>query len=70
MVLLKDVKPLPSWRRHESEKYFQDPATGRKSLFPSLDDVPSLTLSVIVPAFNEQDRCEFTTTLDDFHNQI
>lgn len=59
MILLKDVHPFPVWKRYDSEKYFEDPETGIKCPFPTLSDTPSVTLSVIVPAFNEEDRCEY-----------
>lgn len=43
--------------RHEKEKYFLT-ATGEKRLFPSLHDPHSRELSVVVPAYNEELRCE------------
>ncbi|CAL8104727.1 unnamed protein product [Orchesella dallaii] len=55
-LLLRDVKPYPQWKRYDTEKYYEDPETGIKCPFPSLSDSPSLTLSVIVPAYNEEDR--------------
>ncbi len=49
--------PIPNIIRCESENYFLDPKTNEKLLFPSLlTDEPSLYLSVIVPAFNEEKR--------------
>uniref|UniRef100_A0A182QSL6 Dolichyl-phosphate beta-glucosyltransferase n=1 Tax=Anopheles farauti TaxID=69004 RepID=A0A182QSL6_9DIPT len=40
-----------------SELFYEDPATGENRRFPSLhDDEPTLKLSVIVPAFNEEKR--------------
>ncbi|ODM89624.1 Dolichyl-phosphate beta-glucosyltransferase [Orchesella cincta] len=56
IMLLKDVQPYPNWKRYDTEKYYEDPDTGIKCPFPSLSDSPSLTLSVIVPAYNEEDR--------------
>ena len=50
---------LPNLTRHESEKYYTDPKHGGNKLpFPSIQDQPSLELSVIIPAYNEQDRCK------------
>lgn len=43
--------------RHEKEKYFLT-TTGEKRLFPSLHDPHSRELSVVVPAYNEELRCE------------
>lgn len=44
--------------RHEKEKYFLT-STGEKQLFPSLHDSYSRELSVVIPAYNEEDRSEF-----------
>ena len=50
---------LPDLTRHESEKYYTDPKQGgTRQLFPCIRDRPTLDLSVIVPAYNEQDRCK------------
>ncbi|XP_076467568.1 LOW QUALITY PROTEIN: dolichyl-phosphate beta-glucosyltransferase-like [Babylonia areolata] len=49
--------PDPDLSRHDSEKWFKDPRKqGSKLPFPSLSDPPSLDLSVIVPAYNEEER--------------
>ena len=41
----------------EDEKYFRDPKSGKdKNPFPSLQDEPSLDLSIVVPAYNEEQR--------------
>jgi hypothetical protein len=51
-------KPYPEVMRYEREKSFEDPNTKGRTPFPSLGDEPSTSLSVIVPAFNEEERCE------------
>lgn len=43
--------------RHEKEKYFRT-AQGKKESFPSLFDPHSLELSVVVPSYNEEERCK------------
>ena len=49
--------PIPIVIRYESEEYFFDPKTKKRVKFPSLmRDEPSVYLSVIVPAFNEETR--------------
>lgn len=48
--------------RHEKEKYFLT-ASGEKQVFPSLHDPPSIELSVVVPAYNEELRSEFAALL-------
>ncbi|KAK7485918.1 hypothetical protein BaRGS_00022784 [Batillaria attramentaria] len=49
--------PNPDLHRYESEKYFTDSKkeSGR-SEFPSISDPPSVDLTVVVPAYNEQER--------------
>ena len=51
------AQAYPNLQRHESEMFFLDPKHGNtKQSFPSLDDTPSNDLSVIVPAYNEEER--------------
>jgi len=44
--------------RYEEEKFYLDVSSNppKKMLFPSLGDDPSLSLSIIVPAYNEESR--------------
>lgn len=46
----------PYLGRYESEKYYVDPSKNDKFKFPSIHDPPSLDLSVIVPAYCEEQR--------------
>lgn len=39
----------------EEKMYFDD--SDKPQVFPSLNDSPTKTLSVIVPAYNEEERC-------------
>lgn len=57
-VLLYKTKPYPNIQRHKDEDTFLDPQTIQTIAFPSLDDPPTLELSVIVPAYNEEKRCK------------
>ena len=50
--------PYPVVVRYDEEKYFEDPATRLKCPFPSLNDMPSVALSVIIPAYCEELRCK------------
>lgn len=52
-------KPYPNLGRYESEKFFEDPGKNEKFKFPSIHDPPSMDLSVIVPAYFEEERCKF-----------
>jgi len=42
--------------RYNDEKFYLNPKTGEKCAFPSLEDKWSVYLSVIVPAYNEEER--------------
>lgn len=46
----------PNLSRYDSEKFYLDPKKGKKLEFPSIHDPPSVDLSVIVPAYNEEER--------------
>lgn len=49
--------PFPIIKRHKEEEYFTDPnESGRKQKFPSLSEEPSVDLSVIIPAYEEEKR--------------
>lgn len=58
-IIVKAVTtPHPVVRRHNNEKYFIRADNGDKENFPSIDDEPSVNLSVIVPAYDEEVRCK------------
>ena len=42
-----------------SEKEFIDASSGKKLPFPSITDKSTCTLSVVVPAYNEEERCKY-----------
>ncbi|XP_065586317.1 dolichyl-phosphate beta-glucosyltransferase isoform X2 [Cyrtonyx montezumae] len=46
---------MPTLHRHAEEKYFLS-AAGRKEPVPSIHDLPSKELSVVVPSYNEEER--------------
>ena len=47
----------PDLSKHDSEKeYFIDRSRRTKKKFSSISDVPSVKISVIIPAYNEEDR--------------
>lgn len=52
------TKPYPELGRFESEKYFLN-EKNEKCLFPSINEPASVELSVIVPAYNEEERCRY-----------
>lgn len=50
------AKPYPMLNRHDSEKFYFDPGSKSKRKFPDYNEPASLDLSVIVPAYNEEQR--------------
>ncbi|GAB6022815.1 dolichyl-phosphate beta-glucosyltransferase [Chamberlinius hualienensis] len=50
------TKREPDNEVHDSEKFFVNPKNGSTNPFPSIDERGTLTLSVIVPAYNEEKR--------------
>ncbi|XP_005187768.1 dolichyl-phosphate beta-glucosyltransferase [Musca domestica] len=57
VIIQKSVTtPLPVIKRHKQEKTFLDPNILKNIEFPSIEDEPSVDLSVIVPAYNEEER--------------
>ncbi|XP_066590586.1 dolichyl-phosphate beta-glucosyltransferase [Prorops nasuta] len=56
LFLYTKTSPYPTIFRDEAEKYFFHPKTKDKKAFPSLYDKWSIHLSVIVPAYNEEER--------------
>jgi len=47
----------PNLSHHDSEKYYFDPTLNSKVPFPSLSEEASVDLTVVVPAYNEEQRC-------------
>lgn len=52
------TKPFPVIKRRKEEKHFLDPIRILNVDFPSVEDAPTVDLSVIIPAYNEEQRCE------------
>jgi len=55
-LIYMNCPPKPNLARSEQEKRFNDPKTKETLAFPSLADPASIDLSVIVPAYNEEER--------------
>jgi len=47
----------PNLSCHDSEKYYLDATVNSKVPFPSLSEEASIDLTVVVPAYNEEERC-------------
>ncbi|ELT94048.1 hypothetical protein CAPTEDRAFT_18905 [Capitella teleta] len=57
VLFLHATASFPNMSRCKSEEFFLNPnKDGRPEKFPSIDDSASVDLTVIVPAYNEQDR--------------
>jgi len=56
VVLKATTTPFPIVKRHKEEEFYEDPASGSKLPFPLLADEPSIDLSVIIPAYEEEQR--------------
>jgi len=50
----------PNLSRSQNERTYLDPSTKQRHEFPSLEDSASLNLSVIVPAYKEEERRKIT----------
>lgn len=48
--------PHPIVRRTPKEQCYIDSVTGERIAFPGISEEPTLTLSVIVPAYEEEER--------------
>lgn len=57
MIAHLTARKMPTLHRHEEEKFFVN-AEGRKEPVPSIHDPPTRELSVVVPSYNEEDRCK------------
>ncbi|XP_038213580.1 dolichyl-phosphate beta-glucosyltransferase [Zerene cesonia] len=56
ILLLKFTKPYPIVERFKEEETYKDPKTKSKNNFPDLNDPFKVHLSIIVPAYNEEER--------------
>ncbi|KAH9507878.1 dolichyl-phosphate beta-glucosyltransferase [Bulinus truncatus] len=50
------AKAYPYLGRHDSEKFYFDPKSKSKRLFPDYTNSPTLNLTVVIPAYNEEKR--------------
>lgn len=48
---------MPNFSRHEDEKFFLT-GENKKEFVPSIHDLPTRELSVVVPSYNEEERCK------------
>lgn len=55
-MLKFSTTPFPDITRDNKEKYFKNSGNGQSQEFPSIDDEPSVELSVVIPAFDEEQR--------------
>lgn len=62
IVLRFVTDPYPIVERFKDEENFEDPLTKKKKKFPGLKEDCSVNLSVVVPAYNEQERRKYLCT--------
>ena len=56
IVLRLTTVRKPKFHIHALEKSFFDPGKQKRFPFPSINDPPTLSLSLVVPAYNEEER--------------
>lgn len=64
-ICLKAVTtPHPIIKRHKEEEYFFDPNTKENEKFPSIHSSPTIDFTIVVPAYDEEKRCQCWLILD------
>lgn len=59
MIRLTTSDQIPEIKRFESEKSYKDPNKNNATyFFPFMEEEGSIDLSVVVPAYNEEERSE------------
>ncbi|CAG9792194.1 unnamed protein product [Diatraea saccharalis] len=56
VVIYLTTNPYAAIERFQDEEFYKVPQTKAKIKFPSIDDPQSINLSIIVPAYNEEER--------------
>ncbi|XP_012269887.1 dolichyl-phosphate beta-glucosyltransferase [Athalia rosae] len=56
LVIAVMTEPYPKIWRHKDENFFQNFFTGQREKFPSISDDCSVHISVVIPAYNEEER--------------
>lgn len=67
LLVRKLTSPYPETSRSKKEKLFLDSISGDSLEFPSIDDKQSIHLTVVVPAYEEEERCKYITDKKAFH---
>lgn len=57
------TNPYPVVERFQEETTYSDPKSKSKKKFPNIAEPHSVHLSVVVPAYNEEERCKFLVFL-------
>lgn len=59
MLLRHFTQSYPKIIFHPEEKFYKDPVTGQNEPFPRITDEPTVDLSVVIPAYDEELRREY-----------
>ncbi|XP_034825372.1 dolichyl-phosphate beta-glucosyltransferase [Maniola hyperantus] len=72
LTIYLTTKPFPVIERLKEEETYNDPVSKARTKFPKLEDPQSVHLSVIVPAYNEEERLPpmLDEALDFLENRI
>lgn len=56
IILYVATQPYPNIWRDEKEKYFYNPRSGSNESFPWINDAWGVHISIVIPAYNEEQR--------------
>lgn len=70
LILYITTQPYPQITRYHEEKYYTNKRTGKKEEFPSLEDKWTVNLSIIVPAYNEEERRKLFLSFQKFSRNV
>lgn len=59
VIIYATTKPYPIVERHKEEETYRDPVTKARLKFPNINDHYEVCLSVVIPAYNEEERCKY-----------